>query len=224
MTKIGLGGAMLGVSMASLMALASATPASAAVIQCYQVGPNDPACAHTDTNVLMTGTGGPNFVNTNFNGAGAITGTISSDEALVMGASGQADVNSVDGLINTLSYNLLNGLTFTTATFNLLGGTGNVDFTGTVFGITSDGVDFSRQISGNGQNFGGITGDAGERFTGFTLASSGGFATFQQLRLDGVASGVPEPATWALMLMGFGAVGFSMRRGRHAAPRLSAMA
>ncbi|QNP44517.1 PEP-CTERM sorting domain-containing protein [Sphingomonas daechungensis] len=25
---------------------------------------------------------------------------------------------------------------------------------------------------------------------------------------------VPEPATWAMMLIGFGAVGFSMRRGR----------
>jgi hypothetical protein len=35
---------------------------------------------------------------------------------------------------------------------------------------------------------------------------------------------VPEPSTWALMLLGFGAVGFSMRRGRHAAPRLSTIA
>lgn len=32
-----------------------------------------------------------------------------------------------------------------------------------------------------------------------------------------VASGVPEPATWALMLVGFGAVGFAMRRRRELA-------
>jgi hypothetical protein len=28
-------------------------------------------------------------------------------------------------------------------------------------------------------------------------------------------SAVPEPATWALMLVGFGAIGYSMRRSRH---------
>ena len=31
-----------------------------------------------------------------------------------------------------------------------------------------------------------------------------------------IGNGVPEPATWAMMLLGFGAVGFSMRRRRHA--------
>ncbi|GAA3893174.1 hypothetical protein GCM10022276_10460 [Sphingomonas limnosediminicola] len=32
---------------------------------------------------------------------------------------------------------------------------------------------------------------------------------------------VPEPATWAMMLLGFGAVGFSMRRGRHTSGALT---
>jgi hypothetical protein len=31
-----------------------------------------------------------------------------------------------------------------------------------------------------------------------------------------VNSAVPEPATWAMMLLGFGAIGFSMRRRRAA--------
>ena len=217
-------GAMLGFSMASVIALAPVTPASAAVVQCYQVGPNDPACVHTDINVLMTGTGGPNLINSNFNGSGAITGTFTSNETLIMGASGQAVVKSTDGILNTLTYSLLNGFTFSTATFNLLG-TGDVFFNGLVFGQDAGGNDFSRIISGNGQNFGGITGTAGERFTGFQISATG-LNSFEQLRLAGVqqVTAVPEPASWALMLLGFGAVGFSLRRKRYAAPRLSAMA
>ncbi len=35
-------------------------------------------------------------------------------------------------------------------------------------------------------------------------------------RLGGSAGGVPEPTTWALMVMGFGAVGLSLRRRRTA--------
>ena len=41
------------------------------------------------------------------------------------------------------------------------------------------------------------------------LGSYGGNATF-------IPSAVPEPGTWAMMLIGFGAIGFSMRRRRPA--------
>ena len=36
------------------------------------------------------------------------------------------------------------------------------------------------------------------------------------------ASAVPEPGTWAMMLMGFGAMGFALRRGRGRKPALAA--
>jgi hypothetical protein len=32
--------------------------------------------------------------------------------------------------------------------------------------------------------------------------------------------GVPEPATWAMMLLGFGGIGMAMRRGRKQGGRL----
>jgi PEP-CTERM motif len=40
----------------------------------------------------------------------------------------------------------------------------------------------------------------------------------------GAAGGVPQPGTWAMMLLGFGAVGFSMRRRRTSAARTLAAA
>jgi hypothetical protein len=71
-------------------------------------------------------------------------------------------------------------------------------------------------LSTNGNNFFGISGNAGERFTGISFntnnSGSAGIDAFQQLRLGGVTSAVPEPTTWAMMLIGFGAVGFAMRK------------
>ncbi len=43
-------------------------------------------------------------------------------------------------------------------------------------------------------------------------ANSSGFVQFDNIQLRDVAAAVPEPATWALMLAGFGLVGGAMRR------------
>lgn len=50
---------------------------------------------------------------------------------------------------------------------------------------------------------------AGETFTGFTLASSE-----NSFEIDNVAV-VPEPATWAMMIIGFAGVGGMVRRRRY---------
>ena len=52
--------------------------------------------------------------------------------------------------------------------------------------------------------------DSGMAFSGITVAGVP------------VDNAVPEPGTWAMMLLGFGAVGFAMRRRRGATPRLLA--
>jgi hypothetical protein len=54
-----------------------------------------------------------------------------------------------------------------------------------------------------------IVGD-GKLISGIRLGSTG-----NSMEIDNIAgSAVPEPATWGLMLFGFGAVGFGMRRRR----------
>ncbi|QIK79897.1 PEP-CTERM sorting domain-containing protein [Sphingomonas piscis] len=54
-----------------------------------------------------------------------------------------------------------------------------------------------------------FTAEAGTSITGLALSSSS-----NSLEVDnfGVVAAVPEPSTWAMMLVGFGGVGFSMRR------------
>jgi hypothetical protein len=71
----------------------------------------------------------------------------------------------------------------------------------------------------NGANgsllFWGIT-DTANPFTTITFAQSGadrfGFDDMTVGDIRQVTGGVPEPATWAMMLMGFGAMGYSLRR------------
>ena len=49
----------------------------------------------------------------------------------------------------------------------------------------------------------------------FTLSQpSGNVDKFGVLTISAVNSAVPEPATWAMMLLGFGAMGVAMRRRR----------
>jgi hypothetical protein len=56
-----------------------------------------------------------------------------------------------------------------------------------------------------------FTSIGGNSITGLTLQSSANSLEVDNL---GTVAAVPEPATWALMLIGFGAVGSSMRRRR----------
>lgn len=56
-----------------------------------------------------------------------------------------------------------------------------------------------------------VSGTAGEIFTGVTFSSTGNSFEVDNLA---VRSAVPEPATWAMMMIGFGAIGFGLRRAK----------
>lgn len=61
--------------------------------------------------------------------------------------------------------------------------------------------------SGTGGFFGVTEASA---FNGVRISQAGGFAVIDNVKF-GVGA-VPEPATWAMMLLGFGGIGFAMRR------------
>ena len=62
-----------------------------------------------------------------------------------------------------------------------------------------------------------LTGSRSSGAFNFTTASTISF--FQSSSVSSAAA-VPEPATWAMMLLGFGGIGFAMRRGRKQNRRL----
>lgn len=101
---------------------------------------------------------------------------------------------SVSGLGTTESQG--SGTLFSTgSTLNLSTGVGNLLFGNIDFGtLLSTGSSSANILSGadNSINF----------------TATGGSGTLS------LTAAVPEPATWAMMLVGFGAVGFSMRRKR----------
>ncbi|TCD06344.1 PEP-CTERM sorting domain-containing protein [Erythrobacteraceae bacterium CFH 75059] len=207
----------IAVALVGAVLAAGAVPASAAVVLCS--GAN---CAPTDENVLIR-----SVVN------GVVTGTTnqsqvgvtftSGTDVLTANANGQASVGAADGLLNSLTFTLQQGFGFTSAVFNLSPLPGNRPNEATSVFITYFTPQLGQQtrtISTNGNNFIGISATNGEIFTGAGFVAnpgSTGIDSFQQLRLGGVQSltaAVPEPSTWAMMLLGMFGIGASLRSSR----------
>jgi hypothetical protein len=119
-------------------------------------------------------------------------------------------------LLTSLSFSLTAG-TFTNVEFNIFGGTAtSVTFTG----VDNTGAAFNLGGTlGNGENKFALTGNGigGQSIQALTLTFfGGGVDDVRQIRLDDVTAAVPEPATWAMMILGFAGVGFmAYRRKNH---------
>jgi hypothetical protein len=95
---------------------------------------------------------------------------------------------------------------FNSVTLTLLGLGGPVTLTGSqINGNSANGNQTSSLTNGRLTIFG----TAGETFTGLTLTSGGNSFEIDNLAVSGA---VPEASTWAMFLVGFGALGVATRR------------
>ena len=199
----------------------AASPASAAPI--VTLCSNGSGCLTNEQNVNLVSSTSTSTVQGTINGTSidvAITGTGTNGSTLLMADHGQATVAMADNssqtpdLINSISFALLGGATFGSAEFNLLSGSPTTGFTVTacVDVTTCNTVDVTKP---QGSNWFDIIAPAGVSYTSaiITAPTGDGFQDFKQLRFDDLTA-VPEPSTWAMMLLGFGGIGMAMKRSR----------
>ncbi len=89
--------------------------------------------------------------------------------------------------------------------------------------------EFLDQLIGTGNTFYAFEAVAGQLIDNVYWEADtppGSITTIKQVRIlrDGDSTVVPEPGTWAMMLMGFGAAGFAMRRRRRQTGELRQLA
>jgi hypothetical protein len=213
--------------LAAATAAALIGASSAAAMVTINVGPG---ALQPDENLLFNNNPAPGLTIEGITNQSNTLVSITGGETLVA-AGGQARLDTADGTINSnftfeglanqfVGFDLSNaGLAFTSTEFRLFGGTATqatltfVDTAGEVFQQTLN-------IAPNGF-FSALATD-GQLIDYFSIAANGTIGDIRQIRVGGVqaipggggGNEVPEPATWAMMIMGFGGVGAMMRRRR----------
>jgi hypothetical protein len=222
----------LGAACAAALALGLASPASALIVFGTGSGVVQP-----EENVLFNEAGPQGLAIIGETNQSATLVAVSGGETL-RGRGGQARVQAVEGMINTgFSFNgqasqligvdLVDGAkAFQATEFKLQMGDGNAtQITFTLFDTDGNAYADTFAYPANGFFYAYATGDT--LIDRFSVAANGSFRDIRQLRLGGVVpldvgvhvnpNGIPEPASWALMILGFGGAGAALRRRRGAA-------
>ena len=140
-------------------------------------------------------------------------------DTLQVGGSGQSFITGTDGTLTQLSYYLTQGGTFNNTEFKISNATDTVDFTV----VDNEGQTFTfNDLTIAPDGFVAFRGIDGESIASvsFIVDNGGTFEEFRQLRLE--VAPVPEPASWGMMLSGFGLLGGLLRLRRSRESVLSA--
>lgn len=203
---------------AALLGLAVASPSAAAVILYNSAGPVQP-----EENVLFDSdaVGTTIFGTTNQTGTRVLFRSLTSGVQLESYSNGQARIEAVGALLDSLTFSLADGGGFGDVEFLLHQGDGqaNGNVTVTLSGNFAGGETSQTFSLSNGNNWFAAQATDGDLITSVSFsADNGGVGDMRQVRLGGflAAAPVPEPATWAMMLGGFGLLGAAVRRRRPA--------
>jgi hypothetical protein len=226
----------LATAAASIIAISSPAFADIARVSASSVqgtlvhGTNVEQTATTVTGNL--GSNGPNIVN--FNADTSQTVAVQNDLIRLQDGSGQADVTGAEitlGGTPNDTYNILSGNIYLTGhagmqdiEFGLTSGvTGTISFlisAVNALGVAETPWAFNNVAIGTGDTFYAFLASNGESITNVFYQVNtppGSITILKQVRIDRAGefnTGVPEPATWAMMLLGFGGIGMAMRRRR----------
>ncbi len=145
------------------------------------------------------------------------SGTFGNDQVTCVPAATTCNFTNTFSFLTPTGFNLANGTISTSAL-----GTNNVDFgsvllNGTAFALTPTGMFEFGTLANMALTPGAVN----------TLSIQGrntGDGAYSGTLTFAAVSGVPEPGTWAMMLLGFGGVGFSMRRRKRTDVRLMQVA
>jgi len=195
-------------------ACAFASPATAAITIFNSAGNVQPA-----ENVLIVDglTGQTVFGNTNNTNTNVSFLSLTSGVNLAGFANGQSRVEAIGGPLDALRFFLTNGERFGEVEFDLHKAAGDTDTVNVTF-FGSFGTETRTFDLGNGNNWFAAQTSGGDLITAVSFDTSGsGVDDIRQVRLGAIEGvtpppAVPEPATWAMMLGGFGLLGAAARR------------
>jgi hypothetical protein len=207
----------LAVSLSTAALVAAPASATIIVVDASSIqGANVLFNAGTQTGAMVSGfTQGGTQVN--FTGTTAVGNVISANggQARVEGSLNGATQAPNDTLaLTSLNFALASG-TFNNLEFNLFGAANGDSASFAITDNEGQVFNFTRAL-GTGENFFGFQGILGESIANVAITTTAGIQDIRQIRLDETprVGAVPEPGTWAMMLIGFGAVGVGMRRRR----------